>query len=226
MTLYGAPRGTISTAQIEPADGARIVIGVGHFELGPWTAMSVAEIGDLLRDSPFRWWIGGGRALELHLGRTWRDHADTDIGILRRDVGALAVELDGWDLHVAAAGRLTSWRGQPLDAARHENNLWCRRQPAGPWELDVLLGPGDEEAWAFRRDHRVRIHWDDAVLHTADGVPYLAPDLQLLFKSRNPRGKDTLDLRQVAPELDPPRRRRLLGLLPVDHPWRPLLADR
>jgi len=103
--------------------------------------MSVTEIGDLLRDAPFRWWMGGGRALQLHLGRTWRDHADTDIGILRPDVGALGLVLDEWDLHVAAAGRLTAWRG-----------------------------------------------------------------------SRSTR-RDT-------------RRRRLLGQLPVDHPWRPLLADR
>ncbi len=120
------------------------------------------------------------------MGRSWRDHEDTDIGVLRRDVIALRPVLEGWDIRIAAAGRLTPWTGQPLEVALHQNNLWCRREAHGPWLLDVTIGEGDDELWIDRRDPTVRIPWAHAVLRTSDGVPYLAPDLQLLFKSRQP----------------------------------------
>jgi hypothetical protein len=55
--------------------------------------------------------------------------------------------------------------------------------------------------------------------------PYLAPELQLLFKSKNFRTKDELDAIEAIPELTEARRLRLHELLPEDHPWQELLAD-
>ncbi len=161
--------------------------------------LSIADTVDLFDAAPFRWWISGCRALELHVRRSWRDHEDTDVGMVRQDVVGLAAVLDGWDIHVAAAGQLSPWSGAPLDAALHQNNLWCRRYPGGPWQLDVTIGEGDEETWMYRRDPSVRVPWPDAVLHTSDGIPYLAPELQLLFKSKAPRPKDDVDAREVIP---------------------------
>ena len=37
----------------------------------------------------------------------------------------------------------------------------------------------------------------EAVLTTADGVRYLAPEVQLLFKSKDVRGKDDVDRQRV-----------------------------
>ncbi len=44
------------------------------------------------------------------------------------------------------------------------------------------------------------------MLVTTDGVPYLAPELQMLFKSTAIRPKDDLDAAPVIPRLDPGRR--------------------
>jgi hypothetical protein len=187
--------------------------------LGPWEPLAVADTLATFAAARFRWWISGGRALDLHLGRSWREHDDTDVGIARQDVAELRSLLVGWDVHVAAAGHLEPWSGQPLTSERHQNNLWCRRQIGEPWALDVTIGDGDSVAWAFRRDPRIRIPWGDAVLTTDDGVPYLAPELLLLFKSADPRPKDDLDAEHVIPELGPERRDRLARLLPADHPW-------
>jgi hypothetical protein len=60
-----------------------------------------------------------------------------------------------------------------------------RPRRTGSWCLDVTLAEGDSEAWVYRRDPRIRVPWPQAVLSTADGVPYLAPELQLLFKSKD-----------------------------------------
>ena len=159
-------------------------------------------------------------ALELHTGRSWRDHADTDVGIIRSDVVEIRSVLDGWDIHVAAAGRLAPWDGGDLHAADHENNLWCRRSPTGPWRLDVTVGDGDESTWIYRRDPTIRLPWSEAVLRTAAGIPYLAPQVQLLFKSRHLRPKDDRDAGEVIPALDDGAREWLAGRLPAEHPWR------
>jgi predicted dithiol-disulfide oxidoreductase (DUF899 family) len=194
-------------------------------ELGPWAPLEVETTVEVLDGVPFLWWLGGGRALELHLGRSWRGHDDTDVGVLRRQLDAVWAALSGWgwQVAVAAAGQLRPWGGEPLDPDRHENNLWCRRE-GGNWQLDLTIGEGDETTWVFRRDPRIRWPMEEAVLRTADGVPYLAPELQLLFKSEAPRQKDDVDAREVIPELDPTRRARLADLLPGDHPWEQLLG--
>ncbi len=188
-------------------------------ELGTWEPLGLEAAIEIFSAAPFRWWISGGLALELHLGHSWRSHEDSDVGVLRRDLDSVHQLLSSWDLHVAAAGRLTPWRGEPLDSTRHQNNIWCRRARDGPWVLDVTVGEGSDDNWIYRRDPSVKIPWNLAVLHTADGIPYLAPELQLLFKSKKPRPKDDIDATTVIPELDARRRNELSRLLKPDHPW-------
>jgi hypothetical protein len=57
-------------------------------------------------------------------------------------------------------------------------------------------------------------------------VPYLAPEIVLLFKSRGARPKDNDDFAEVANLLDARRRRWLLDRIAPrypDHPWLPAL---
>lgn len=63
------------------------------------------------------------------------------------------------------------------------------------------------------------------VLTTSNGVPYLIPELALLFKSRNLRAKDTMDATETIPTIDPFRLERLKLLLKTDHPWQALLDE-
>ncbi len=161
----------------------------------------VGEAVTLFRDAPFRWWLCGGHALELHLGRSWRDHDDIDVGICRDDLGAARTLLTGWDIRESL------------------NNVWARRAPDVGWGLDLTVGAGSEEHWVYRRDPTITRPWEEAVLHTPDRVPYLAPDLQLLFKSKDHRPKDDEDARQVIPELGAEARAFLSANLPAAHPW-------
>lgn len=193
-------------------------------ELGPWKPLSLPETIEIFTEATCRWWISGGWALDLHVGRSWRSHEDTDVGLMRREVIGLRSALIGWDIHVAAAGRLSPWLGQELRAELHQNNLWCRRGPDLPWSLDVTIGEGDGDAWVYRRDPRIRIPWEEAVLTTVDDVPYLAPELQLLFKNKQLRPKDEVDAELVIPELSVERRHRLARLLPANHAWQRILA--
>jgi hypothetical protein len=193
-------------------------------ELGPWRPLGLEETVRLFAAFPGRWWISGGRALELHVGRSWRDHEDSDVSVLRQDVGGLTWALVDWDLHLASAGSLTPWTGYALQPGRSQNNIWCRTGKSAPWSLDVTIADGDAVAWIYRRDPTLQVEWAEAVLRDARGIPYLAPELQLLFKSKDIRPKDDIDAREVIPELNEERVARLRKMLAADHPWQPLLA--
>jgi hypothetical protein len=63
---------------------------------------------------------------------------------------------------------------------------------------------------------------DRAGLRTSAGLPYLAPELVLLFKSKNtsgqPRDHDQSDFEQALPHLEPERRAWLRWALMASDP--------
>jgi hypothetical protein len=164
-------------------------------------------------------------ALELFTGCSWRRHDDIDIGICRIDAPAVYSWLTDLDPYVAAGGRLRRWEGEPLLAGRMENNIWVRRPAAGPFLFDIAVGDGDDSGWVYRRDARIRRPWTQTLLKTLCDVPYLAPELQLLFKSKGRRPKDDRDAEMVIPLMSNDRQTWLREWLPPDHSWRGLFAS-
>jgi hypothetical protein len=197
---------------------------MGGESLGPWSPLPLSDAIELFSDYSGRWWIAGGRALELFVGELWREHEDTDIAILRQEVDLVRRHLASWDVQVAAAGKLSPWDGRIPNPELNENNMWCRPTPKDPWAMDLTVSDGDAICWTYRRDREIQIPGVDAVLVNADGVPYLAPELQLLFKSKHLRSKDTVDARKVIPRLSDARREWLSQHLSMGHPWRGLLT--
>jgi len=55
-------------------------------------------------------------------------------------------------------------------------------------------------------------------------VPYLAPEVQLLFKNKSDRPKDEIDATTVIPELRPQRRTWLARRLPAEHARQTVVA--
>ena len=151
---------------------------------------------------------------------------DLDIGICRYQARQAYDWLAGWELYVAAGGQVTAWDGRDLIAERHENNVWARQEASGAWRFDLTVGDGCDGEWIFRRDRSLSRPWDQAILWTDAGVPYLAPELQLLFKSKSPRSKDHIDAERVFPSLSADARHFLDARLPPEHRWRSLLDQR
>ncbi|MGW2108683.1 hypothetical protein ACWCPL_19185, partial [Streptomyces sp. NPDC001948] len=71
----------------------------------------------------------------------------------------------------------------------------------------------------------VRASYSDAIHHTQDGIPYLAPELVLLFKAKHARRKDQTDFDATVPHMTPAQRETLAGLLARVHPGHPWLTD-
>jgi uncharacterized protein (DUF952 family) len=225
---------------LEPAADGRFDI---HPEVtalgvvGDWTVEQV-EARAMAAMNGFRapWWVAGGWALELHAaaapGDRIRPHADLEISILRRDQRALFDHLAGWQLcAVVRSGILENWDGRMLAAGVHQ--LWVRRGPpvpphtdrfaADPTMLDVLLEEAEGDSWRFRREPSITRPLRELGAATSRGVPFIRPEVALLYKAKHPRFKDKRDFDVSAPDLDATARAWLAAALEQahpDHPWR------
>lgn len=189
---------------------------------GMWDPLEPSGVAALLEASSPKWWIAGGYAIDAFVGQVGRrPHDDIDVGLLARDQVLVRGCLEGWDWHCAdPPGRLRPWRpGEFLQEPVHD--VWARERVGGPWRLQLVLNPGQGETWIYRRDFRIRLHMSDLVWHS-NGIPYLAPEVQLLFKSKSARTKDEQDLDDSLPLLSTRQRtwlREALHLSAPMHPW-------
>jgi hypothetical protein len=108
-------------------------------------------------------------------------------------------------------------------AATHQT--WLREPATGNYLLDVFREPHDGSTWICRRDETIRLPYRDIIHHTPNGIPYLAPELVLLFKAKHARPKDQADFAETVPHMTPPQRETLAELLARTHPGHPWLAD-
>jgi GrpB-like predicted nucleotidyltransferase (UPF0157 family) len=177
-----------------------------------------------LRDSAAPWYFCAGWALDLYLGRVRRVHQDVDVLFSRADQLHLYEHLmaRGWTLLTSTDERLHPWpRHTRLEPPRHQ----AHALRDGSY-IDLLLADVESGVWRYRRDPRIVRAVEDIGAHSAEGLPYLAPELVLLFKSRNTsgreRGQDSVDFDGVVDHLDPERRlwlRWALTRLEPAHPW-------
>jgi hypothetical protein len=169
------------------------------------------------------WWIAGGWAIDMWLGRTTREHADLDIAILRRGQRAFWGRLAAWDLHLATSpGVLEPWPAHD-DVPVPLHAVWCRPGGTSDWAFELLLNDSDATHWLFRRDHAVRMPLDDIALTSDDGIPYLVPEIVLLYKAKNVREHDVEDFDVTLPSLEARQRAWLRDAIAAAHPGHPWL---
>lgn len=189
---------------------------------GPWVGTSPVETMAELAGADFPWWVSGGWALDAATG-TSRPHGDTDVVVLRDDLPALRERLAGYHLWEPLDGALRPLRpGDDLTEGCEQ--LWVRRDAGSPWVWDVLLTETDGGDWLCKRDRSIRLPLD-AIGWIHDGVPYLRPEIVLLFKAKHLRAKDLDDFERTLPHLDPAARSWLAEGLRVVHPGHPWLAS-
>jgi hypothetical protein len=179
------------------------------------------------------WWVAGGWAIDLAIGAATRAHEDLDIAVLRKDTEALRMHLAGWDLQLVREGSLHPWNGGDPPPCTHQ--IWARmheadrpfdvgRFAADPTFLEVLIEEHEDDMWLYRRDLRIR-----RPLRTLgrrrEGIPFVAPDVQLLYKSKpHPKydQKNDLDFQACLPHLTAKERAWLgtaLSLAQAGHRW-------
>jgi hypothetical protein len=163
---------------------------------------------------------GRGWALDLYLGATPRHHDDIEIAVPRKAFGGISAALPGVEWDVAGSGGVWSY----AEAGDHPDLhlTRCREPRTRRYRLDVFREPHDGNRWICRRDPSITMPYDDVIQTTQSGIPYLIPEVVLLFKARGTRGNDHNDFDRVAPHLTNRGRTRLaewLQRLYPDHPW-------
>lgn len=178
------------------------------------------KVAALMRSFKPLWFIAGGWAIDLYLGRSTRPHADLEIGIFRRDQFALRAHLGAWQWQQVFNGTLSRWQGERLDWPRHE--LYCTNERAEPARLEVLLNESQGDRWVFRRNAKITRPIVKCYRTTAFGLNVLAPEIVLLYKAKDPRAKDEADFAVALAHLDAEPRawlRAAIAACHAQHHW-------
>jgi GrpB-like predicted nucleotidyltransferase (UPF0157 family) len=164
--------------------------------------------------NPFRrpWFVGGGWAIDLFLGRESRNHQDIDIAIFREDQFELRRHLANWKWKKAVSGTLVGWESTEwLELPIHEVHA-----NSGEHQLEFLFNERRQDLWVYPRDQTITRPLAD--FRPESGVPILPPEIVLLYKSKNPSEKDLADFRLLWPRLNSEARRWLADAMVKGRP--------
>lgn len=137
------------------------------------------------------WFISGGWAVDIALGRITREHDDLDICIYREDVKEALEYFENWKIKVTVPGenRLVDYEQfSDLSLPRYSLHLFRDKD-----FIEILLTEREGDEVLFRKNKNITLHTDDFALNDREGRPFVNPLWQLLFKSLNPREKDNED---------------------------------
>lgn len=196
-----------------------------HWDAAEWQPFRPEEAARRLDGLEVPWAVAAGWAIDLFVGRERREHEDLEVAIPAGAVFDVAERLRDLELWVPAGGGML----EPLaDADLEETHqTWALDAAANEWRIDLFREPGANGEWVCRRDERIRLPYAELIEHSADGIPYVRPEVVLLFKAKQARPKDESDLAAVLPLLDASRKRLLAEWLELVHPehfWLPDLA--
>jgi hypothetical protein len=186
------------------------------------------------------WWVAGGWALDLWQGRPTRPHQDVEIAIPRADQLALRSFLGQFRFtqvtqSAAGAAELPLGANELVEAPRHE--LHARRITGAGAEalpllhFEALLNEIDGGVWHYRRDQRISLPVERLGGTSADGIPFLAPEVVLLYKAglwqdgAPVAAKDDADFHAALPALPAQTRYWLREAIATAHPGHPWLLE-
>lgn len=184
------------------------------------------------------WAICGGFALDLFLNRKTRRHSDLDVCVFEPDREAVCAWIlqHSWNVfEFQGQGLLRPIYAKNTSIGGH--NLMCVRDcdcdlvefglgPDGLYDyrfdyrgivelnyVEFLFNQAQDGYFVFGPQSEVRRDLKKAILQR-DGIPYLAPELALLYKSQRPdQAKFREDWDRTAPCLDEEQREWLRGAL-------------
>jgi hypothetical protein len=196
-------------------------------DLGRWQPWNPHEAAAFFAAVQAPWWISGGWAIDLFLGKQTREHDDLDVQFLRRDQQAIRALVGTWDVQAALPPpRDETWPFRPwrlneeLDLAIHD--IWCRPDATQPWAFQLMVADTRDEWWLFRRMPAITRAIETIGGFTEDGIPFLAPEIQLLYKAKGLRPKDEADFSHTLPTFSQKQRAWLeeaLSQVHLTHPW-------
>jgi len=192
-----------------------------------WDDWAPSTIAQRLDGVAARWFVVGGWALDLFHGRTTREHDDLEIAVPMWDFDLIRDRLSAYEFFVAGAEGF--WPVESAGAAFFQYQQTFVRDPQTQlWCVDVMRVPDDRDHWICSVERSIQRPFVEAIARTADGIPYLRPELVLLYKGLETRPKDQADFDATVPLLSDSARtclhNALLQARGPAHPWLSALA--
>ena len=160
---------------------------------------------------PVPWFVCGGQALSLYIGQELRTHGDLDLGIFRKDQALLYRHFGEGYFSYVHGGQKKPWDGSFLHLPVHE--IYVQQDNT---QFEILMNETDGKNWIYRRNPKVTLPLPQAIF-ARDGIPFLAPEIVLLFKSKHGRIKDQEDYAAIFPQMTEKQRNWLDWALSQGH---------
>jgi Aminoglycoside-2''-adenylyltransferase len=186
---------------------------------GCWTPHDVAR---RLAGISVPWYVAAGWALDLFRGSQTREHHDIEIGVPGGQFQEIRERFAEFAFDAVGDARI--WESATPQVLSATRQTWLRDPATGRYLLDVFREPHDGDVWICRRDQTIRQPYAEIIRHTPDRIPYLVPELVLLFKAKHVRPKGQADFDGTLPLLTPTQRQMLSRLLAQVHPGHAWLA--
>lgn len=194
-----------------------------RWDAADWRPYRPNEVARRLAGIDVPWAVAGGWAIDLFVGTERREHEDLEVAIPADAFPAVAPRLHDLDFWVPdGSGTLVTLADADLV---NTHQTWALDTMANEWRIDLFREPSENGDWVCRRDERIRLPYAELIEHTADGIPYVRPEVVLLFKAKQARPKDESDLAAVLPLLDASRKQLLAAWIGLVHPGHFWLSD-
>jgi len=194
-------------------------------DLDAWDPWSPDEVARRLSGSTAPWCVAGGWAIDLCLGQVTREHEDLEIALPRGRADEILPRFPECDFFAVDSGEAWLWSPETGDSS---HQTWVRERSTGSWRFDLVREPHDGDIWICRRNPAIRMPYKILIRRTPDGIPFVVPEVTLLFKAKATREKDEADFTNVLPHLERHALEWLHDALHVthpDHPWIERLRD-
>lgn len=168
----------------------------------------IKDVNALLFSKGFDYSICGGYAIDLFLNKETRRHSDIDISAYwqDRDNIILYMQSSGFHVYEMCGGNTAHHITDINNQIRAKRNIFCFKEDckliklipqneadmyyidfdhSGQTELDFvefLFNHRSADSFLYARNKVISLSLDRAILYN-NGIPYLAPELVLLYKS-------------------------------------------
>ncbi|GHV06073.1 hypothetical protein FACS1894217_04060 [Clostridia bacterium] len=211
----------------------------------------LTEANNLLRDGGLEYAFCGGYAIELFLNKTVRNHGDIDVSVFWQDRDRIILYMQslGWQVFEMCGGGMAHRITNVADQRKIKRNIFCFKDncelvalsPAEESDMfrldfdhsgqsklnfiEFLFNDKNDENFLYARNPAVALPMNKAIMQYGE-LPYLAPELILLYKSTDTEREGyQQDFDVTFPEMNDEQRYWLLSALkemyPDGHKWIP-----
>lgn len=208
----------------------------------------LTELNEFIADIGVNYAICGGHAIDLFLDRKTRTHKDLDVAVFWEDRNKVVQYMidNGWEVYEPCGmehlHKINNIQKQKLT----KSNIWCIK-PGNPhytfieYEKDMfavefddseqielnyiefLFNTRKDKDFLYARNHDIKMKLGIAIM-AADGIPYIAPELVLLYKSTAADEMEyQLDFDNTFPKLNKEQvvwlKNALHTMFPTGHKW-------